>query len=299
MRHLNYNHLFYFWSVSREGSIAKASEVLHITPQTISGQLKLLEDSVGENLFHRNGRRLSLTETGQTVNLFADEIFTLGAELSQRVRSKSTGISTDLNIGILNSIPKLIALRTIKPSLELEEDIKAICREGNLEDLLSDLAVHRLDLILSDRPIPTGLNVKAYSHKLGESKIGFFVTQSELTNYVKNFPNSLTNAPILLPTATNELRRSLNDWFDQHNITPKIIAEFDDSALLKAFAKQGIGVFPAPLAISEQIETMYNCKLIGAADSLKETYYAISPERKLKHPGVITITEYARENIFD
>ena len=298
MRHLNYSHLLYFWTVAREGSIAKASETLHITPQTISGQLKLLEDAVGEALFRRVGRGLTLTETGQVVNLYADEIFSLGAELTQRVQNKMTGLPAELNVGIVSSIPKLIAFRTLAPSLELDERIRIVCKEAELEQLLADLAVHRLDLVISDRQIPAGLNVKAYNHKLGDSHISFFAQKKIAAKYARNFPKSLNGAPMLLPVKTNEMRRSLEDWFEENEVVPDIVAEFDDSALLKAFGEAGIGIFPAPAAISEQIQQMYHSKSVGIIESVTESYYAISPERKLKHPGVLKITEDARRRLF-
>ncbi len=299
MRHLNYNHLFYFWTVAREGSIAKASEVLHITPQTISGQLKLLEDSVGTALFQRKGRGLMLTDTGQIVHLYADEIFSLGAELSQRLKSKEPGKPLELNVGVVFSIAKLIAYRILEPVLELEDPVRVICHEGNLDKLLGDLAVHKLDLVLSDRPLPPGLHVKAYNHVLGNSTISFFAQKRLAKSYRKNFPNSLDQVPMLMPVKTNVLRRSLEDWFGQLDINLNIISEFDDSALLKAFGSAGVGVFPAPTTISEQVEHMYHASLIGTVDELNETYYAISPERKLKHPGVMCITETAREELFN
>lgn len=188
MRHLNYTHLLYFWTVAREGSIAKASQVLHLTPQTISGQLKLLEEAVGEPLFNRVGRGLALTETGQVVNQYADEIFMLGAELTQRVKSKQALIPTTLNVGIVNSIPKLIAQRVLKPILSLSDPVRIVCHEGDLERLLGELAVHRLDLVISDRSIPTGMNVKAYNHTLGSSPISFFAHRSIAKKYQQNFP---------------------------------------------------------------------------------------------------------------
>lgn len=298
MRHLNYNHLLYFWTVAREGSIAKASEILHITPQTISGQLKLLEESIGESLFQRVGRGLSLTETGEVVNLYADEIFTLGAELSQRVQNKTTGMPAKLNVGILNSIPKLIAFRTIAPALELDEPIRIVCHEGELEKLLGDLAVHRIDLIISDRQVPAGLNVKAYNHRLGTSDIAFFAHKSIASRYIRKFPQSLHQAPMLLPAVNNQMRRDLDAWFDSIEVQPDIIAEVDDSALIKAFGEAAVGIFPAPNAVAKAIEHMYHTKVIGTVESVRETYYTISPERKLKHPGVLKITEEARLQLF-
>jgi len=298
MTHLNYNHLLYFWTVAREGSIARASEVLHITPQTISGQIKVLENSIGSPLFNRSGRGLTLSETGRLVNVYAEEIFSLGSELAQTVKDQTIGQSTELVVGVVDSIPKLIAYRTLAPSLELDEDIKVVCIEGDLENLLADLSVHRVGLVLSDRPVPTGLNVKAYSHLLGESQVSFFVRQNLAKDYLHDFPNSLDRAPMLLPLQSSQLRRNLDDWFEQNNIAPKVVAEFGDSALLKAFGEAGTGVYPAPDAISDHIEKMYDAKKIGTVKEIKESYYAISPERKLKHPGVKQITKFARSNIF-
>ncbi len=299
MRHLNYSHLHYFWAVAREGSIAKASELLHITPQTISGQLKLLEESIGEPLFQRAGRGLNLTAMGEVVNLYADEIFTLGGELAQRVQSQSIEVHNKLSVGILNSIPKLIAFRTIAPALELEESIKVVCQEGEFETLLGDLAVHKLDLIISDRQVPTGLNVKAYNHKLGTSQIALFAHKSIASRYIKKFPQSLNDAPLLLPASNNQMRRDLDDWFDEVDVRPNIVAEVDDSALIKAFGEAAIGLFPAPCAVAEAIESMYHAKLVGTIESVTETYYTISPERKIKHPGVLKITEEARSRLLN
>jgi LysR family transcriptional activator of nhaA len=298
MRHLNYNHLLYFWTVAREGSIARASEVLHLAPQTISGQLKLLERSVGDPLFDRVGRGLVLTEAGRFVFEYAEEIFSVGAELAQRVRGRQAGMPAILNVGVANSIPKLIAYRILRPALEMQNPVRVVCREGNLEQLLGEIAVHRMDLLLSDRPTPTGLNVKAYNHLLGESSISFFAGRVSARKYVRRFPASLDGAPLLLPVSTNALRRSLDDWFEEQGISPRIVAEFDDSALLKAFGEGGSGVFPAPTAIREEVESMYHARCIGSADTVTERYYAISPERKLKHPAVVTITATARSRLF-
>ena len=298
MRHLNYSHLLYFWTVAREGSIVRASQALHLTPQTISGQLKLLEQSVGEPLFQRVGRRLVLTETGHMVKQYADEIFSVGAELAQRVRSKQPGEPSILNVGIVNSIPKLISFRILQPTLELEDPVRIVCWEGDLEKLLADLAVHRLDLVLSDRPIPTGLNVRAYNHQLGESAILLFARKSVAAKYVKGFPESLNGAPLLMPVGTSALRRKLDDWFDRVEVSPHIAAEFDDSALMKAFGEAGVGIFPSPSAISKEVELMYHARAIGPVDQVHETYFAISPERKLKHPAVVHITEVTRTELF-
>jgi LysR family transcriptional activator of nhaA len=299
MRHLNYNHLLYFWTVVREGSIANAAETLHLTPQTISGQLKLLEESIGEPLFQRVGRGLVPTEMGKIVNQYADEIFSLGAELTQRVRSGDRGAPLELNVGIVNSIAKLISYKIVEPALRLEERFKVVCSEDRIETLLADLAIHKLDLVISDRPVPTGLNVKAFNHLLGESPIAFFSQPRIATRLKKKFPQSLAEIDFLLPSRSTELRRSLDDWFDQIGVVPKIVAEFDDSALLKAFGEAGAGVFPTPAAITLEVERMYHVRRIGVVDSVKETYYAISPERKIVHPAVVSITEAARQTLFE
>ncbi len=294
MRHLNYTHLLYFWTVAREGSIAKAAKVLHLTPQTISGQLKLLEESIDEALFVRVGRGLALTETGHVVNQYADEIFQLGAELTQRVKTKQALLPTTLNVGIVNSIAKLIALRVLEPALALDDPIRVNCREGDMDMLLGELAIHNLDLVISDRALPHGTSVKAYNHVLGESEISFFAHKS-IARKLDSFPKALDGAPVLLPNQNSPLRRLLDDWFDRNDIVPRLVAEFDDSALLKAFGEAALGAFPAPTAIAEEVCSMYHSKHLGSVDSeICETYYAISPERKLKHPAVIAITESAR-----
>lgn len=297
MRHLNYNHLLYFWTVAREGSITKATQILHLTPQTISGQLKLLEESVGEALFNRVGRGLVMTETGHMVYQYADEIFTLGAELTSRVKTGSVVVPAVLAVGAVNSIPKLVVSRVLQPVLNSDISIRLVCREGGLEELLGDLAVHQLDLVLSDRPIPSGLSVKAFTHPLGSSEIALFAKKSTTKKYEKQFPQSLDKAPILLPTMDNPIRRALDEWFDQVGVSPMLVAEFEDSALMKAFGEAGSGIFPAPAAISAEVEQMYQCRRIGPNLPVEEKYYAISPERKLKHPAVLKIIEYAREQL--
>jgi len=297
MRHLNYNHLLYFWTVAREGSISKATQELHLTPQTISGQLKLLEEAIGEPLFSRVGRGLSLTETGHIVYQYADEIFSLGAELAARARTGRIIAPAILAVGVVNSIPKLITSRILQPVFDPEVSIRLVCREGGLETLLGELAVHQLDLVLSDRPIPSGLSVKAFSHALGSSEIAFFARKGASKHYEKNFPQSLDEAPILLPTMDNPIRRALDDWFEQNGLMPNLVAEFEDSALMKAFGEAGNGIFPAPVAISDEVERMYHARRIGQALPVEEKYFAISPERKLKHPAVVKIIEEARNRL--
>ena len=298
MRHLNYSHLDYFWTVAREGSIARASESLHLTPQTISGQLKLLDEAVGQALFNRVGRRLVLSDMGKVVFEYADEIFAIGAELASVVRGNHASGPKSLAVGIVNSMPKLIAERIIAPAITAEEPIRVRCHEASLEQLLSELAVHKLDLVLSDQPVPDGLNLKAYNHRLGTSGLSFFVQRRQARRYRGRFPYSLSEAPMLLPSPNSALRRRLDDWFENHELSPRIVGEFDDSALLKAFGEAGAGVFAGPSVIEEEICRMYRTSVIGQTDEIRERFYAISPERRLKHTAVVLITDIARSDLF-
>lgn len=298
MRHLNYSHLHYFWTVAREGSIARASQSLHLTPQTISGQLKLLDEAVGHPLFNRVGRRLVLSDMGKVVFEYADEIFAVGAELASVVRGNHASGPKSLAVGIVNSMPKLIAERIIAPALTADEPIRVRCHEASLEQLLSELAVHKLDLVLSDQPVPDGLNLKAYNHRLGASGLSFFVQRRQARRYRGRFPDSLSEAPMLLPSPNSALRRRLDDWFESRQLSPRIVGEFDDSALLKAFGEAGAGVFAGPSVIEDEICRMYRTSVIGQTDEIRERFYAISPERRLKHTAVVLVTDIARSDLF-
>jgi LysR family transcriptional activator of nhaA len=297
VRHLNYNHLQYFWTVAREGSIVKAAEVLHLTPQTISGQLKLLDDAVGEPLFDRAGRRLVLSEKGRLVFAYADDIFSIGAELASVVRGHRPGAPTTLTIGVVNSLPKLIAERVIAPALT-DGNVRVRCLEDTLDNLLGSLATHRLDLVLSDQPAAQGLGLRAYNHKLGESGMSFFALKRLARRYQSSFPKCLADAPILMPSPRSALRRRLDEWFADIDIAPRIVGEIDDSALLKAFGEAGVGLFSAPTAIETEVCRMYRTKVIGRVESVREGFFAISPERRIKHESVALITETARTELF-
>jgi LysR family transcriptional activator of nhaA len=297
MRHLNYNHLHYFWVVATEGSIAQASKALHITPQTISGQLKLLDEAIGAPLFQRAGRGLELTETGRFVKQYADEIFSLGAELAQMAKADQVQ-SNVLHVGVVNSIAKLIAYRVLRSAMTGPEPANLVCSEGGLEELLADLAVHRLDLVISDRPIPVGMNVKAFNHTLGSSAIAFFAKPASVSRYQSDFPASLETAPLLLPAKASATRRELDDWFERVGVKPRALAEFEDSALMKMFGAAGAGVFPAPFAIAREIERMYGARVIGLVEDVQETYLVISPERRLKQTTVVKMIEQARQQLF-
>ena len=298
MRHLNYHHLLYFWTVAREGSVAKAAETLHVTPQTISGQLKLLDQVCGQSLFNKSGRNLVLSETGRMVFEYADEIFSLGAELATVVRGQGVAGPSTLNVGIVSTMPKLIAERIVAPAMSGEAAVRVRCSEASLEQLLGELAIHRLDLVLSDQPIPPGLSLTAWNHPLGRSGLSFFVRKGKAVSYKRRFPGSLQDSPLLLPSQHSALRRRIDDWFESQQIAPRIVGEFDDSALLKAFGEAGTGVFPGPTVIEDEICRMYRATVIGRVEEVQERFFAISPERKLKHPAVKAITNIAREDLF-
>jgi LysR family transcriptional regulator, transcriptional activator of nhaA len=295
MRHLNYNHLLYFHTVAREGSVAKAAKTLHLTPQTVSGQIKLLEDVIGEPLFLRVGRGLTLSDTGRVVQTYADEIFSVGTALVQRLQSTGQESLRALRVGIVDSFPKFVACRLLGVTLKESDPARLSCSEGKLEGLLADLSVHRLDLILSDRPVPTELNVRAYNHVLGSSRMAFFAPSDWAERLSRGFPHSLADVPVLLPDASSALRRSLDHWFDEIGIAPQVVAEFDDSALMKTFGEAGLGVFPAPEVIATDISRSFHARQIGLIDNVTETFIAISPQRRLRHPLVLRIASTAKK----
>lgn len=297
MRHLNYHHLLYFWTVAHQGSIARAAEVLFLTPQTISSQLKQLEQAVGDDLFERVGRRLTLTDTGALVLKYADEIFSLGGELSELVRSKSFSGPPLLRVGVNDSVPKLVAYNVIAPALAVE-DVRIVCREQDLESLLAELAVHRLDLIISDSPLPRGLHVRAYNHLLGETAVTFFAAPKLARRVRGRFPADLADEPFLLPAPGSTLRRALDEWFHTLGVSPRVVAEFDDSALMKSFGREGAGVFPGPSVIAREISAMYGVRAIGRVDEIVERFYIISPERKIKNRAVVAIRDGVDANLF-
>lgn len=295
---LNYHHLLYFWSVAHEGSIVRAAAQLHLAQPTVSAQIARLERSLGTKLLQRVGRNLQLTDTGRVVLRYADEIFTLGRELSDAVKGRPTGQPLRFTVGVPDSLPKLIVLRLLKPALRLPEPIRLVCHEGKFDDLVADLATHELDLVLSDAPLPPSIRVKAFSHVLGQCGVAFFATPKLARLFRRRFPQSLAEAPLLLPSETTTLRRLLDQWLDEHGIRPTIAGEFQDSALLKVFGQEGLGVFPAPAAIVNEIERQYRVRHFGTLHDLHEKYYAISVERRLKHPAVLAISAAARNQLF-
>ena len=298
MEWLNYHHLLYFWMVAREGSISKACEQLQLAQPTVSSQLQKLERSLGENLFDRSGRNLKLTDTGQLVYRYADEIFSLGRELKDAIKGRPTGRALRLTVGAPEVIPKLIVHRLLQPALELEEPVHLICREGKLDVLLSELAAHNLDIVISDSPTGSLTHIKAFNHSLGECAVGIFAVGELAKQYRRGFPESLEGAPMLLPTSNTWIRRALDQWFEERDIRPHVVAEFEDMALLKVFGQTGTGIFPGPAAIEKEICRQYRVRAIGRIDEVREQYFAISVERRLKHPAVVAISTAAREELF-
>lgn len=292
---LNYKHLHYFWMVARHGGIARASERLHITPQTISGQISLLEEQLGESLFSKAGRKLELTQAGRLVLSYADEIFSLGNELRESLRNLPADRPMIFKIGVADVVPKTIAYRILAPALTLPDAVRIVARENNLESLLGDLALHRIDLIIADAPIPAGLNVRGFNHALGDCGISFLATPKLAKTLRKKFPGCLDTAPLLLPSAINTVHSRLLNWFEQQRIHPHIIGEFDDSALMKTFGSAGAGVFIAPTAIVADVCAQYSVTVVGKTEEVREFYYAISVERRISHPAVAAITQTARE----
>lgn len=295
---LNYHHLFYFWTVAREGGVSKAAATLRLAQPTVSAQIKQFERAIGQTLLERQGRRVVLTETGRIVFRYADDIFTLGRELQETLKGRPAGRSLKLRVGVANAVPKLIVYRMLRPATEGGEAMQLTCHEGQPEQLLALLATHALDVVISDAPAPSHLHVKVFSHLLGESGTTFFAVSALARKVRRGFPQSLQDVPMLLPTPATVLRRALEQWFDALHIRPKVGGEFEDSALMKAFGEAGTAVFPAPTAIAHEVCRHYGVVAIGRTDEVRERYYALSAERRVTHPGVAALTTAARLEVF-
>lgn len=299
MEWLNYHHLLYFWMVVREGGVSRAAEKLSLAQPTVSAQIKLLEDVVGEQLFERQGRRLVLTDVGRLVYRYADEIFVIGRELVETLKGRpASGRPLPLNVGVANAVPKLIVLRLLQPAMSGDPAIRLTCREDSTETLLGELARHALDVVIADEPAPPHVRVKVFSHLLGESDTTFFAPAPLATKLRRGFPRSLNGAPLLLPTPHTALRRALDQWFDAEELHPDIAGEFDDSALMKAFGGVSAAVFPAPSVIEGEVIQEHKVRVVGRTKAVRERYFAISVERRVKHPGVIAITNTAKQKVF-
>ena len=295
---MNYKHLHYFWMVAHEGSIAKASEKLHITPQTISGQLSLLEDRIGNALFEKNGRGLQLTETGRLVLSYADEIFELGRELNDVLRGAPAIGPSEFIVGAASALPKTIVYKILEPALHLPHEISLTSREGPVDAMLADLAIHKVDMVLSDTPITNNVSVKAYNHLLGESGLSCFAAPKMARSLKRNFPASLDNTPMLLPTPQYAIRQLIDGWLQDIDVRPVIVGQFDDSALMKSYGQAGVGVFIMSSTIEDEVCNNFNVRVIGRIDDIKQKFYAISAERKVKHPAVAAICDSARSALF-
>lgn len=292
---INHKHLFYFWKTAREGGVVKAGEALHVTPQTISGQLRLLEESLGAELFNRQGRSLELTETGRLVLEYAEEMFSLSAELEQMVHHYPTGRPTEFRVGVSDALPKSLVYQLLQPAVVLPEPVRIICREWRLERLLAELLEHRLDLVLADTPALAAQDRRAYSHHLGESGLSFIVSRSLIQADMPAFPMSLGRLPLLVPGEDAAVRQKLMAWLDKYQLRPKVVGEFDDSALMTAFGQAGVGAFVVPTIIEAEFLAGNEMVLLGRAPEIRTGYYAISMERRLTHPCVLAMTETARQ----
>lgn len=298
MEWLNYHHLLYFWVVAREGSVSHAGKELHLSQPTISAQIRALEESLGEKLFTRTGRSLVLTDMGSVVFRYADEIFSTGQELMDTLKGRPTGRPMRLVVGVADVLPKLITYRLLEPALKLPEPIRVVCREDKPDRLLAELATHELDLVLTDAPIGPTVKVQVFNHLLGECGVTIFGRAKLAAAYRRGFPQSLNGAPFLLPADNTTLRRSFEQWFEIEGIRPMIAGEFEDSALLKVFGQAGVGLFAAPSVIEAEVRRQYGVQVVGRTDALRERFYAISVERKLKHPAVVAISEAAQRKLF-
>ncbi|MEW6321842.1 MAG: transcriptional activator NhaR [Acidobacteriota bacterium] len=293
MEWLNYHHLLYFWTVAREGSVSRAARQLRLAQPTVSGQLRALEERLGEKLFERSGRALVLTDVGRLVYRYADDIFALGRELLDTLRDRPTGRPLRLQVGIADQVTKTIAHRLLEPAFRAAEALHLVCREGPPDRLLADLATHQLDLVISDAPIPPAVRVRAFNHLLGESGVTVFALPKPAAAWRRGFPASLDGVPWLMPAETSSLRRSLDEWCRRHGVRPRVVAEVDDSALLKVFGQAGRGVFAAPTVVEAEIAAQYGVAAVGRLEGARERFYAITVERRITHPAVVAISEGA------
>ncbi|MCR5882283.1 transcriptional activator NhaR [Rhizobacter sp. J219] len=303
---MNYKHLHYFWTVVRAGGVLRASEELHLSPQTLSGQINVLEERLGRPLLKKVGRNVEPTDAGRMVMQYADEIFTLGQEMEDALRGgREAPRAPLLKVGFVDSVPKAIAYHVLEPALRIDPAPRLQCPEGKLPALMADLALRRVDLVISDVMLPGNLGIKAFTHLLGGSGIAFFAADKLLVKHATTlrqvrarFPKSLENLPMLLPASDSALRPRIDAWLRRHGIAPNIAAEFDDTALMKAFGREGLGIFPAPAVLAKEIARQFEVERIGAPEDLVEEFYAISIERRISHPGVAAITEAARSELF-
>jgi len=294
---LNYHHLYYFWTVARTGSVTKASAELLLAPPTISAQIKRLEDSLGEKLFERSGRRLVLTEEGRLAFRYAEEIFAAGREMQDALKGRPTGRPSKLLVGVADVLPKIIVHRLLEPAFHLPDPVQLICREDPPDRLLADLATQGMDLVLTDSPMGPAMRVRAFNHLLGECGVAFYAERQLASRYRRGFPRSLDGAPVLLPTESAALRAELDQWFQTNAVRPRVVGEFDDFSLLRTFAEKGLGVFASPLVLDREMRR-YKLVRLGRIQNVRARFYGISVEKRLKNPAVVAICETARQRLF-
>jgi LysR family transcriptional regulator, transcriptional activator of nhaA len=297
---MNFKHLYYFWVTARAGGVMRAGEQLHITPQTLSGQIKLLEDSLGRPLFRKSGRQLELTDDGRTALGYADGIFNLGAELQSAMRQAGNDMRTlDFRVGVADSVAKSVAYRLLEPAMSIAQPVRLIGSEGKFPDLLAQLALHRLDLVIADEPLSRRISVKAFNHALGSTPMSFFCTPALKATLQGEFPQCLHNAPMLIQGAASSVRQQLEGWLVKHHIQPRVVGEFDDGALMTAFGREGRGVFMSPSVLEAETVAHYGVEVLGRSDELVEEFFAVSVERRISHPCVAAITQNARGRLFN
>ena len=294
MDRLNFNHLRCFWATAKGGSIAVACETRSLTQPTISKQIADLEHDLGSPLFVRAGRRLVLTDLGRNVYTYADDIFTLGQEMVEAIRGHANGRPIRLHVGVSDAVPKLLTRLTLEPVLSSEQPVKLVCSEGKTDQLLADLALSSLDVVLTDSPLKHGARVKAFNHKLGESPVGVFGVPELAAKYTDAFPNSLDGAPVILPTANTTMREAIDGWLGRCDLHPRVVAEIEDSALIKSFGQAGHGLFFAPMIVAHFIKEQIGAELLGEAEGVTEPLFAVTVERRITHPGVTAIAHSAR-----
>lgn len=296
---MNFKHLHYFWVAARSGGVVRAGEQLHTTPQTLSGQIKLLEERLGRKLFRKSGRELELTEDGRVALDYADDIFTLGAELEAAMRQPRSGPRVlDFRVGVADSVAKSVAYRLLEPAMDLDVPVRLIGSEGKFPDLLAQLALHRLDLVIADEPLTRRISVKAFNHALGTSSMSFFCAPALKKRLQGTFPQCLHDAPMLIQGAASSVRQQLDGWLARQQIQPRIVGEFDDGALMTAFGREGRGVFMSPSVLEAETVAHYGVEVIGRSDELVEEFFAVSVERRITHPAVAAITKAARGRLF-
>ena len=296
---MNFKHLHYFWVTAKAGGIMRAGEQLHTTPQTLSGQIKLLEEWLGRSLFRKSGRKLELTDDGRLALGYAEQIFTLGAELEAAVRQARGGQQVlEFRVGVADSVAKSVAYRLLEPALSVTEEVRMICSEGKFPELLSQLALHRLDLVIADEPMSKRMSIKAFNHPLGSTTMSFFCAPALAEKLQGDFPACLNDMPMLIQGASASVRQQLEGWLTRHQVHPRVIGEFDDGALMTAFGRQGRGVFMAPTVLEAETVAQFGVNVIGRTDELVEEFFAVSVQRRITHPCVVAITDAARGQLF-